>query len=368
MTSGTSDGVNIFTIGPAMQIRFQQSDLASLETHPLTPGLKPSEFDSVSVTAAAVTGATAVTAKAGFTPITTPTATPLTRAPNSTLIIAETSSPSATNVLPSTQADVPGTGLASQDALRPGLIAVVVLAVIATICAMCFVLWTMKRSGELCWKGSRDRRRSGAAQEVGLGVWIGRRPIHDEGRSRDRMPRPIQTQNNSIDRDHGVMSPVDILDFEKSLGTRQNPAELEANEAQRLSQRLSQRASWVSRMLSKVARSSISTRSSSRSRWTQRSLAHTGDWEVIPVYEKTGRADEDVGRWTILGTTDPRPTAMISCPGDDGKYDEKSFVSLGAHLDLPPKVRNFDRLSQGTFGRVIVRRRSFDSPYGSGHT
>lgn len=350
-----------------MQIRFQQSDLSTLETHPLTPGLTLSETQYVSVTAEAVAGATAGAAE-GSTTITTHTATPqstlLTRT-NTSTFLTETSSSSTSNVLPSSQVEFSDTGLASQDSLHPGLIAVVILAVIATIFAAILIIWTMKRSGGLLWNRFHTERRSGAVQ-VGLGAWIGRGPISTEGHSRDRLPGRMQT-TEGIQLDDGLNSPNGILDFEKSLGTRQNPAELEANEAHWPSQRLSQRASWVSRMLSRVAHSSVSTRSSSRSRWTQRSLAHTGNWETV-VQEKSSRTDENAGGLATIGMTDSRPITTSSYESDGGKYDGKAFGSFGAYLDLPPKVRTFDRLSQGTFGRVIVRRRSFDSPIPGGNS
>lgn len=341
-----------------MQIRFQQSDLAVLETHPLTPGLTLLHSSSVTATAVAIAGATAVsvTAEAGTTPSTfTTEATP------QSTIFSTTSpsiSPNATsnvptvNVSPSAKVDVPGRGLASQDSLDPGLIALVVLVSVAAVLALLLVLYKGTGSNFHSWRTSPARRPSGAVQ-VGLGAWIGKRPDNYDIHPGNRVRISIQTLDDVIiDR-----SPIGITEFEKSLGSRQNPAELEANEIQRLSQR----ASWVSRMLSKVAHSSISTRSSSRSRWTQRSVAHTGDWEMF-VQGKAGTVEEDEDGLAKAAMAHPRSIAASSYEEDD----DKALGSFSTYLELPPKVRTFDRLSQGTFGRVIVRSRSFDSPNHSG--
>lgn len=340
-----------------MQIRFQQSDLAVLETHPLTPGLTLLHSSSVTATAVAIAGATAVsvTAQVGSTPSTFTTATPqptTSTATSTSISSTEPSTVPTVNVSPSAKVDVSGTGLASQDSLDPGLIALVGLASIATVLALLFILYIGTDSKFHFWRNSTAGGHSGAVQ-VGLGAWIGKRPANYEPHPGNRVRISIQTLDDVIiDR-----SPIGITDFEKSLGSRQNPAELEANEIQRLSQR----ASWVSRMLSKVAHSSISTRSSSRSRWTQRSVAHTGDWEMF-VQGKAGRVEEDEEGLTKAGMAQSRPTAASSYVEDD----DKAFGSFSTYLELPAKVRTFDRLSQGTFGRVIVRSRSFESPSHSG--
>lgn len=334
-----------------MQIRFQQSDLSVLETHPLTPGLTFSDSSYASATAVAIAGPTAVsvTAGAGTTAPTTFTATP-----QSTFFTKTSTSESPTetfslptnNISTSAHVNVSGTGLASQDSLDPGLIALVVLGSVAALLALFLVMYKATGSTFLRWRISPSRGSSGAVQ-VGLGAWIGRRSGTYERPSGHRVRASLHSLDDvEIDR-----SPMGMPDFEKSLGTTQNPAELEATEMRRLSQR----ASWVSRMLSKVAHSSISTRSSSRSRWTQRSVAHTGDWEVF-VQEKPGRVEEDEEELTTAEKAHNRPITTSSYDEDD----DKTAGSFSTYLQLPPKVRTFDRLSQGTFGRVIVRSRSFD--------
>lgn len=149
--------------------------------------------------------------------------------------------------------------------------------------------------------------------------------------------------------------PVLTLEFEKQpLGSLENPAELEAEQHVTLSRR----ASWVSRMLSVMAGSSSTTRSSSLSRWTQRSLAITEDWERFIHTRKRERADNfmDTGYLAVPEATYSRPTTMSSSTSNGDKV-------LGrANSMLPiPKVRSFDRLSQGTFGRVTVRAHSYQS-------
>lgn len=341
-----------------MQIRFQQSDLSVLETHPLTPGLTLSDSTYASATAVAIGGATAVsvTAEAGSTSPAIITATPQSTfftLTSTTELPIETSTVTNDNVSSSAPVNVPGTGLASQDSLDPGLIALVVLGSVAALVAFLLVMYKSTGSMFLSWSISPSRGSSGAVQ-VGLGAWIGRRSVtyQSEGQSGHRVRASLHSLDDvEIDR-----SPIGMPDFEKSLGSTQNPAELEANEIKRLSQR----ASWVSRMLSKVAHSSISTRSSSRSRWTQRSVAHTGDWEVF-VQEKPGRVEEDEEELTMAELAHNRPIATSSYDEDD----DKTSGSFSTYLQLPPKVRTFDRLSQGTFGRVIVKSRSLDPiPHG----
>lgn len=224
----------------------------------------------------------------------------------------------------------------------------VVLALITTFAAVFLILYRRKRPRSLHWWRFTAKERD-VVIPVGLGAWIGRR-VSDEEHIGDTVSAPSQ-QVSPVEMDASVMAPVDMLEFEKSLALGQGPAELEDQ-----TQRLSQRASWVSRMLSRVAHSSISTRSSSRSRWTQRSLAHTDDWEVF-VREKTGRADGDTEGVATPGIAYSRPTTTSSYWSDDGK----PFWLFDTNLDLPPKVRNFDRLSEGTFGRVVVRGRSVQS-------
>lgn len=333
-----------------MQIRFQQSDLSILETHPLTPGL--TETNVATATAAATATARATVTGAGSTTVAAPTATfqsTVFKTASKGSLTTETSTPSVTNASPSSQVATSGTGLASQDSLQGGLVAVVVLAVIATLAAVFLILNRMKRSGgPFCW--SFPTRKQSDAVLVGLGAWVVRR-LSDEERSEGTAPPPVPPVNTA-GADCVMTSSFTNVQSEKPLGSKQNPAELEANQPQRLSQR----ASWVSRMLSRVGHSSISTRSSSRSRWTQRSLTPSGDWEMF-VRETNDMADGDREGLITSAVTRSRPTTTSSYWNEEGK----AFWLFDTHVDVPPKVRSFDRLSEGTFGRVVVRGRSLGS-------
>lgn len=213
---------------------------------------------------------------------------------------------------------------------------------------------------------------------VGLGAWIGRRAIEHEqppddaaGPSSTRRLEPI-TSVLQIDTEMGLPTVVVVVEEaeQKPLGSTDNPAELEGDQAQRLSQR----ASWVSRLLSRVAArsSSTTTRSSSQSRWTQRSLARSGGWEPFPEEKGGGgggrleRAEVDfyhdyddlpaVPRLARTRTRS-RPRTMSSSPPDHAREE----AAGSSRLSAPPAItrfRSFDRLSAGTFGAVIVRGRS----------
>lgn len=189
---------------------------------------------------------------------------------------------------------------------------------------------------------------------VGLGAWVGR-PAGGGG-GEERLPDPGPAHRGpttpvrmdaEVDAERGL--PTVAAEAEKPLGSADSPAELEGDEAQRLSQR----ASWVSRLLSRVARSSTGTRSSSQSRWTQRSLARSGGWEPFPE-EKGGTEDFEHQVLAMPRLAHPRPRTMPSSSPD-------GLREAAGRLSPPPAItrfRSFDRLSEGTFGRVIIRGRS----------
>lgn len=205
---------------------------------------------------------------------------------------------------------------------------------------------------------------------VGLGAWIGRR-ADDEEQPPATSPHNHDGPDTSAQADTDMVLPTVILEAEKPLGSTENPAELDGDETQRLSQR----ASWVSRLLSRVARSSIGTRSSSQSRWTQRSLARSGGWEPFPEEAKGGGGggeregeegffDHDALAVPRLAHVAARPRTMSSSSRDEAAHEGPP---AGPRLSAPAAItrfRSFDRLSTGTFGAVVVRGRS----PGSRHT
>lgn len=334
-----------------MQIRFQKSDLSILETHPLTPGLTiHSSGSTVPITSTVAVGSSSLTtsgevlstAGAGKTSTPMPELTvfttisagrPITQTYTVSKTISASSSPSIV---------VSASGLESHGSLQTGIVVAVALLLIATFATILYVIFRAKTSRGSRWRGLVPNSRWIAPTRLGIGT---SRPIIIEETSRQTVLGPV-SQICVAELEDSRVNPLDSLALNRTLGSKDNPAELEADQ----SQHLSEQASWISRMLSRVARSSsASTRSSSRSRWTQRSLATSGDWETF-IQEKTGRPSREPWISTAPEAVHSRPA---SCLGDDGRSVEKAGPIIG-----PPKLRSFDRLSQGTFGKVIVRGRS----------
>lgn len=358
-----------FTVGPAIQIRFKRSDLSFLETHPLTPGLSPtlSTSATASVTSASTTAPSSVMASGGGLPTTgAPSTTSPTGGSSATSISrsSDTSTDTAAAHATSSQAalaqNTPSTasqpGNDNQTARHVDL-AAIVASILIIIFAMCLILLVRIRRRR-SWFRQHVQRRWGISRRkpkglvpVGLGVWVGTRSSEEYTRSPDPDPPPRGRRIVSWDTETGP--PVLTLDFEKQpLGSLENPAELDSEDTA-----LSRRASWMSRMLSIMARSSTTTRSSSLSRWTQRSLATSGDWERF-IHPRRRERDDiiDSAFLTVPEATYSRPTTMSSSTTNG----DKVLGRMNSMLAIP-KVRSFDRLSQGTFGKVTVRPHSYHS-------
>lgn len=332
------DSSSSFTVGPALQIRFQQSDLSSLETHPLTPGL----------TLSTVGSAPSTTPAAGSTSAAISTAAPGIVGGRTTFAsrsVAETLSTAAPTTSSQTStSDMSRPENESDRSLIAAVISVTVTAIVAVIALCLFRLFQIHRlQGRPFWKLTWKpfKRPAGGPVAVGLGAWIGRRPSDIE-ETRATRPTP-DDRAGPAELDGEIDSPIEIPASEKPLGSPENPAELEVYHNTR---RSSLRESWVSRVLSRVARSSTSTRSSSRSRWTQRSLGVSGDWETF-IQTKNEPTTNWPGLLSVPDTAYSRPNTMASSASDGDRT-----------LRQLPKMRSFDRLSQGTFGNVIVRGRS----------
>ncbi|KAL1884063.1 hypothetical protein Daus18300_000172 [Diaporthe australafricana] len=196
----------LFTVGPALQIRFQESDLSILETHPLTPGLTlaglPSQA-SVAASASATAGpgdSTVVTATFGqFTTIPTPTpplvteGTPLSPAvTETTLSRAGPSTAPANMTSPLNQTDpatIPSNEkTAGSKGQNSTSIAAIVLSTLLSIFAVAFTVyvclkgrrrrfkfWTVSTKRFKSWTVSITSRRRKGLLPVGVGVWIGTR-------------------------------------------------------------------------------------------------------------------------------------------------------------------------------------------------
>lgn len=364
MWGATDNGADAFTVGPAVQIRFQESDLSILETHPLTPGLTLTSsgfFLSTSLTLAVASSSSTTVSLLGPAAGDVATSTPTPELISFTSVsagvpIIETSTVSqviSNYSNPSTMAST--LGLENQDSLETGLVVVVVSALIATFAATIYVLYRARRSHEKHWWAWVPFAHS-FAMCIGLGDRARTaKPASDEEALGHTNLKTIP-QVHVSELENSMVNPIHQLEIDKMFGSKENPAELEADQ----SQHLSARASWISRMLSWVALSSTaSTRSSSRSRWTQRSLTNSGDWETF-IQEKTERASHEP---SVLTTFEAVRAQSASYINDDGRPVEK----LGSLMELQ-KMRSFDRLSQGTFGKVIVRGRSPGSTRGNATT
>lgn len=354
-----------------MQIRWRSSDLSSLETHPLTPGQTLATVASAAVTTSASdSSATSTTASPSrpsslAQPTSTSGSTTLNTAVDAGTALATGSgaatsggsfasassvvSAPATSVLPPLASASSPARLESGDALDGGLIAVVasVLTIAVAVCIfMVFQVRSRWQMGSLTLPWRRGRPKG--LVRVGLGAWVGTRAGDEEdqmhARSRD------DGSISSAHRNTHMSIPTVVIHDSGPSGSSEDPAELDAEETQVYPQR----GSWVSRILSRVALSSVGTRSSSQSRWTQRSLARSAGWEPFPEEKEEG---EESGLEVLAvpkRAVHSRPrTASSSYPDETHE--------LPAGLTFPRLVvrsRSFDRLSTGTFGNVIVRDRS----------
>lgn len=361
-------GSPVFTIGPAVQIRFRESDLPLLATHPLTPGLVVGQNTPPAV---------AVSVTAGIVPLLTPATGGETQTLDSSSFV--TSLP--TNAPTNTGASVGGGALSSNmaassgaiagaspsstgstqisegNALRngaedsrrglpAGIVAVLVASTLAAFAVGVALLIRFRSSlyyriPRNCWVWPWRRRRDNSLVPVGVGAWIGQRPRCDDDDDEEVWhgtgnPHSRLVKIAEVDR-HSQLS-----EARQPLGSRENPAEMEGD--LEYVHGLTRQASWISRFLSRIPRSSTTT--SSRSRWTQRSLSLSGDWETL-LHEKDG------GGVAV-------PDVVYSRPGtlSWSNSDEDIFHGKKPSLREPAKVRSFDRLSEGTFGRVLVRGKS----------
>ncbi|KAI3392997.1 hypothetical protein diail_4908 [Diaporthe ilicicola] len=381
-------GPPLFTVGPALQIRFQQSDLSSLETHPLTPGLTlaglPAKISVAASATAGQEGSIATTATFGqFTTIPTPTPLPVTEGtPPSSATGTGRADPSATPssmTSPSNQtapATIPSDdkGISSKGQTSTS-IAAIVLSTLLSVFAVAFTVY-------VCLKGRRRRFWSVSTKKrkgllpVGVGVWIGTR-ASDEGDEEGAYgPRMSSARISSSQPPRLSLPPEIRLSVPRATsspetesaeggiripifgqGQDQRPPRLKVPAAELDDSHEggtpSTHGSWVSRvsrMLSRAARSSTTSRSSSRSR--SRSTRRTRrpaseEWEHF----FQGRAGGAGGGLTVPSATYTRPSSSSSSSSSypDDHKDDLSF-ELSSPRRLPKKITSFDRLSEGTFG------------------
>lgn len=389
------EGSPLFTAGPALQIRFQESDLSLLETHPLTPGLTLAGLPAQASAAASATAgpgdSIATTATFGqFTTIPTPTPPPVIPGTSSpSLTETGRASPSGTpsnmtipsdptstaTTIPSNEKTADSKGQSSTS------IAAIVLSTLLSIFAVAFTVY-------VCLKGRRKRfwtvstRRRKGLMPVGVGVWIGTRGSDDSDEevayeqpvnhsrvstpetpalsmvretrsSAPQIPRSIISRGSSPpDTEGGIRIPIFGLGQYQRTRVKVPGAELDDSPEGGTPSRHGSWVSRVSRMLSRAARSSTTSRSSSRSRsrsgWTTRRPA-SEEWEHF----FQGRGGP--GGLTVPNLTYTRPSSTASTSSYPD--DRKDFFDLEDAARRLPKISSFDRLSEGTFG---LRGRSSD--------
>lgn len=384
-------GPPLFTAGPALQIRFRESDLSSLETHPLTPGLTLAGLPAkVSVAASATAGAgdsVVTTATFGqFTTIPTPTPPPFLGSPSPSATgtsragpsaapsnMTSLSSPADPTTIPSNDKTAGSKGQSSTS------IAAIVLSTLLSIFAVAFTVYA-------CFKGRRRRfwtvstgRRKGL-MPVGVGVWIGTRGSDESDeevayeqrvhRTRFSTPetrsstpqetRPIISRGSSSppETESGIRIPIFGQAQDYRLRVKVPAPELYDSQEGTPSRH----GSWVSRvsrMLSRAARSSTTSRSSSRSRsrsaWG--GAASSSRRPASEEWEHFFQGRGGPGGLTVPNLTYTRPSSTASSFPDDPKDDFYLDLEDAAARRLPRKVGSFDRLSEGTFG---LRGRSRD--------
>ncbi|ORY60288.1 uncharacterized protein BCR38DRAFT_477100 [Pseudomassariella vexata] len=447
----TNDGV--FTVGPALQIRFREEDLTSLETHPLTPGLSLADETSAPV-AMSTPGTTEVESNTSSTTTDEPASTTFlvggfTTIPKATSVVSVSVITTVSSVVVNTERTSVGTdiiatvrtvdttlvstrsdvdtqstssssspssttalhGLGSpqasgnkKDNVNTTSLAAIVpsgtlIAVVAGILAFLFARrYRRKRNNDYA-----STLRTSRLSAVGVGVWIRRSRKSTTEKGLPSTTKDLESQKHHqkqpkvIDRELITTHPEtsELSAAHKPLGTRENPAELEATEA---AVRLSRSFSWmsrVSRMLSKAAGAQGSmtlstTRASSltsASRWTRQSEmsmqtglgsgSGSGDWEAfvrerwpggltVPAgtYEMPGSVvgeedkGEEGGERRVRGVMGS--SSRNSHGGGGGVVNgirDLNRAKSGKRLDVDkelPRLSKFSRLSDGTFGGVLA--------------
>ncbi|KAK8874726.1 hypothetical protein PGQ11_005240 [Apiospora arundinis] len=336
------------TVAPAIQIRWRESDLSILQTHPLTPGLllvgDRSLPTSTSVPAASPTDtsmrfttlvpAPSVTGSpppAQSAPATNAPPAPTTNQPGST----SKNDKAATSQSPSLCSSVPSGGCVGggspfstpgrPDTQQGSQAAIVLAATFTSLAVVSFALFTLIRY-------VRERRRRHHPEEdqhltpIGVGVWAryGQKAGSWGFMLRRKSERRIyEKQRDDMEAGRGrrgrvsaVTETIVEVDGAPPLGTRGNPAELDAASARNIA-----RWSWVSRISEAVggrkstrtpSRTGSSRQSESRpsrrssSKWTSSIFVGrtSADWEAF--------AKE---RWPNGLTVPPQ-----SYPGGSDKY------------------------------------------------
>ncbi|KAK8055339.1 hypothetical protein PG993_000566 [Apiospora rasikravindrae] len=318
--TATAAGAQV-TVAPAIQIRWRDSDLSILQTHPLTPGLllvgdrtlptstspppAPSPTENTSMSFSTVV------------PVPSQTSTP----PAASTSLQSTTSPQPTSVLPigaSPQSTQPG-ATSSQDtpttspsldgvgggspfstpnqkpSIQQDSKAAVVLGVtFTTLAVVVIAIFVLGRY----WRKRQERHHPESGKDhltpIGVGVWA--RCGQTAGswgvmlrRKSERRVYEKQRDDTEAGMGRGGGPIVEVIvevDATPPLGSRANPAELDAAD-----KRNTQRWSWMSR-ISEVVGGRRSTRSPtsrpgtssrSESRWTSSIFVGrtSADWEAF---------------------------------------------------------------------------------------
>ncbi|KAK8081677.1 hypothetical protein PG996_000458 [Apiospora saccharicola] len=302
------------TVAPAIQIRWRDSDLSILQTHPLTPGLllvgdrtsststgppeaSPTGNTSMRFSTIVPVPSTTTRSPAASTPTTTtPLSAPSTQLPSATSEFMSSSDPFATRSpdgLRNSPFDPPNGTPSTQQARRT---AIGIGATFTTLAFAALLLFALNR---YCRKRRlRNHPKKETEKEyltpIGVGVWArcGQKTrswgVMLRLKSTRRQQRVYDKQRDDPEEAGGwggaggargpVMETIMEVDGRPRLGTRGNPAELEA-----ASRRNTQRWSWMSRLSDVVGgrrsnRTTIGSRPGTSSIFGGRTSA---DWEAF---------------------------------------------------------------------------------------
>ncbi|KAK7908446.1 hypothetical protein PG985_015749 [Apiospora marii] len=366
--TATAPGAQV-TVAPAIQIRWRDSDLSILQTHPLTPGLllvgDRTLPTSTGSPAASPTGntsmrfSTIVPAPSGTTrppaaspPITTtaPLSTPNTQPPSATSG-SDTFATRSPNGLGGSPFSNPNITADSEQGSK----AAIVLG--ATFTALAFVVIALFALNRYCRKRRRRHRPESEKDHltpIGVGVWArcGQKAGSWGVMLRRKSERRVYVkQRDDAEAEVGgaggarrpVTETIMEVDASPPLGTRGNPAELEA-----ASKRNTQRWSWMSR-ISDVVGGRRSTRTPiSRPGTSSRAESRPSRPETSSIFVGRTSADWEAfskERWPN-GLTVPPQTYRGSGGGNNYTKRSSGMTRSLSKRPSPPSTSRSQALSQ----------------------
>ncbi|KAK8095656.1 uncharacterized protein PG998_002287 [Apiospora kogelbergensis] len=367
--TATEAGTQV-TVAPAIQIRWRDSDLSILQTHPLTPGLllvgdrtlpTPTSVPTASPTGTSMRFTTLVPAPSETRSSPPIVSSQATNSPAPTTQPRSTSGYDTSATSQSPCSSGPGGGCigggspfsnpSPNGTQQQGSKAAIVLA--ATFTALAAVVIAVF----VLYRYSRERRRHHHPESdqhltpIGVGVWA--RCGEKAGSwgfllRRKSERRVYEKQRDDAEAGDGgpVLQTIVEVDGTPPLGTRGNPAELDAASA-----RNTARWSWVSRISDVMAGGRKSTRTLSRqdtqsrsesrpsrrdSRWTSSIFVGrtSADWEAfskerwpngltVPPQSNDTQPQQETVTVSALHIIHGRRRSEHKCTGSQGPHEEQ---------------------------------------------